>query len=90
MIMLRLPQVRAELADTSSQALAQERSQGCSVDVADLGGDGVEVEAATVQKRLRPFDTQILKIGKWRFAKHRFAATLQGAGARRQSIGGFL
>ena len=43
-----------------------------------------------MEQGLRAFDTQILEVGKRRFAEHRFAAALQGACARRQRIGGVL
>ena len=43
-----------------------------------------------MEQRLRAFDTEILEVGKRRFAEHRFAAALQCACARRQRVGGFL
>jgi hypothetical protein len=66
-------QVGAKFANAPSQAVAQESSQRCSVFIADLGGDGIDVEAAAMEQRLRPFDAQILKVGKRRLAEHGFA-----------------
>jgi hypothetical protein len=42
-----------------------------------LGRDGVDIEAAAVEKRSRAFDAQVLEIGKRRFAEHRLAPALQ-------------
>jgi hypothetical protein len=70
-------QIGTKIAHASSQALAQERAQRCSVDVTDLGCDGVEAQAAAMEERLRMLDTQVLKVGKRRFAKHVLATPLQ-------------
>src|SRR5262245_39639314 len=84
------PQVGAKIANSPSQALSQEGSQSGSVDIADFGGDGVDIEAAAVKERLRPFDAQILEVGERRFAEDCPAAPLQRARARRQRLGGRL
>ena len=83
-------QVGAKIAHAPSQALPQQRSQRCAVDVTDLGGDGIDIEAAAVEQRSRAFDAQVLEIGQRRFAEHRFAAALQRARAGRQRSRGFL
>jgi hypothetical protein len=54
----------ARRSRAASQALAQERSQGGSVDVTGLSCDGVHVEAAAVRERLRAFDPQVLEVGQ--------------------------
>ena len=43
-----------------------------------------------MQEGLRPVDTQILKVGKWRFAEHFMATPLQSTRARRQRRRRFL
>ncbi|WP_199730091.1 hypothetical protein [Paraburkholderia sp. BL17N1] len=42
-------QVGSKIADFSSEALAKKRSKRRSVDVIDLGRDGVEAKTAAVQ-----------------------------------------
>ena len=58
--------------------------------ITDLGGAGRDIYPAAVQERLRPFDAQILKVGKRRFAKHLLARPLQSTRARRQRHRRFL
>lgn len=86
----RSAQVGAEIAHAPSQAPAQQRPQGRAIGIADLGRDGVEVEATATEQRSRTFDAQVLEIGERGFAEHRFAAALQCAGAGRQRAGGIL
>ena len=73
--LLSSAKVGAKLADAPSQALTQKRAQCGSVDIADLRRNGVEVETAAVEQRLRALDAEVLKVGERRFAKHRLAAT---------------
>jgi hypothetical protein len=79
--LLSSAKVGAKLANAPSQALAQKRAQRRSIDVTDFGRNGVEVETAAVERGLGPLDAEVLKVGERRFAQHRLAATLQGAGA---------
>ena len=74
-----LAQIGAQIAHSASQSFAQQRSQGGSINITYFGCDGFNVEVATVQQGPRAFDAKILKIRKRRFAKHRFATTLQCA-----------
>ena len=43
-----------------AQSLSQKRPQRRAVDTADLGDDGVDVEAVAVQQGLRVLDAQVL------------------------------
>src|SRR5271156_3339163 len=83
-----LAQIGAQIAHSASQSFAQQRSQGGSINITYFGCDGFNVEVATVQQGPRAFDAKILKIRKRRFAKHRFATTLQCACTCRQRVGG--
>jgi hypothetical protein len=45
-------------------------------ELADLGGDRIDVEAAAMKKKLRAFVAQIPEIGQRRFAEHRFTTAM--------------
>ena len=73
----RSAQIGTKIAHSSFKSLAQEGPQRCSVDVPDLGCDGVEAKAAAMEERLRMLDTQVLKVGKRRFAEHLLTPALR-------------
>jgi hypothetical protein len=64
----RSTQIGAKLTHSPSQAFAQEHAQRVPATVTNLGGDSFNIQPATVEQRFRAFDTQILKVGKRRFA----------------------
>ena len=59
-----LLQIGAQLAHAAPKALPQQGAQGCAIDIADFGGDGVHAQAAALQQRAGPFHPQILEIGE--------------------------
>src|SRR5262249_5051949 len=73
------PQIGSKLAHAPAQAPAQERAQGRAVLVADLGGDGLDIELPAAEQGLRVIDAEVLEIGQRRFAEHGLATALQGA-----------
>jgi len=74
----------------ATEAGTKEGAQGRTIGIADLCGDGLDIVAFTLKKRLSVFDAQILEVGEWGFAEHGVATALQGAGAGGDGLGSVL